>query len=209
MYITIYVGETPVLLCSSKDEIPDNFRNQKTLIVQETSSSAIQNLLTEIESDRIDAGILICQDLNHLYNQFSLYFTEITAAGGVVINPKEEVLLIFRRGKWDLPKGKLDEGETIDECAVREVKEETGLQNAQITGTLPSTYHTYQQDGIKILKKSVWFKMFAEGDQHLTPQTEEDITEIKWVPITKLQYYMNHTYPSVKDVLNNFITDSL
>jgi len=117
--------------------------------------------------------------------------------------------LIFRRGKWYLPKGKLDEGETIEECAVREVKEETGLLNVQITGTLPSTHHTYQQDGNKILKKSAWFNMFAEGNQHLTPQTEEDITEIKWVPVTDLQMYLNQTYPSVKDVLTKFISDSL
>lgn len=209
MYIKIYNGENTLLLCSSKNEIPKEFTNLNMLIEHISESSAIQRFLNKIENDRIDTGVLINEDLNHLHEQFSQCFTTITAGGGVVINQKEEVLLIFRRGKWDLPKGKLDEGETIEECAIREVKEETGLKNVQITGDLPSTYHTYPHDGNVMLKKSFWFKMLADSDQDLIPQTEEHISEIKWVPVTELQHYLINTYPSVKDVFTDFISGSL
>lgn len=208
MYITIYFGEKPVLLCRSKDEIPEKLIKKEVLIEQEPSLYEIKDFFSKLENERIHTGILISEDLNELYKQLCLYFTEITAAGGVVINPKEEALLIFRRGKWDLPKGKLDDGETIEDCAIREVKEETGLLNVKITGELPITHHIYQQERKMMLKKSIWFKMFADDNQILVPQTEEDITEIKWVPVKELQGYLNQTYPSVKDVLTDFISGS-
>ncbi len=132
---------------------------------------------------------------------FFKHFTLVTAAGGVVENEKEELLLIFRRGKWDLPKGKLDKGETIEQCALREVMEETGLKEVELKKALTITYHTYDEFGKHILKDSHWYQMKITGQQKLTPQTEEDISEIKWIKKKDLKNFLNNAFPSIRDVL--------
>jgi len=210
MYITIYIGNKPTFLSDSEDDILNGLNvNLNSFIIKECNQEAIQTLLQEMEKEEIKSGMIICNDLKKLYENFSRAFTEITAAGGVVENEKKEILLIFRRGKWDLPKGKLDEGESIEECAIREVCEETGLLRVSIKEKLPDSYHTYRESGKNILKKSVWYKMTAESNQTLQPQLEEDISEIKWVPTNELTNYLNNTYPSVRDVLNNILAGSL
>ena len=210
MYITIYFGNKPVFLSESEEDIlKDLSANSNSMIFKQCNPEAIQALLQAIEKEEIESGIIIDSDLKKLYSNFSLAFTEIIAAGGVVENEKKEILLIFRRGRWDLPKGKLDEGESIEECAIREVCEETGLQHVVIKEKLPDTYHTYMEAGKNILKKSVWYKMSAESKQALQPQIEEDIVEIKWVPADELKNYLNNTYPSVRDVLNFFLSSTL
>src|SRR5215510_275068 len=99
---------------------------------------------------------------------------KIIAAGGLVVNDRDELLMIFRRGKWDLPKGKLDKGESLKDCAIREVEEETGLKNITLGPPLIITYHTYHEGARFILKESHWYKMSVSGQQNLVPQTEED-----------------------------------
>jgi 8-oxo-dGTP pyrophosphatase MutT (NUDIX family) len=117
------------------------------------------------------------------------------------MNNNNDVLLIYRRGKWDLPKGKLDKGETIEDCAMREVMEETGLKNVVLESALLVTYHTYHEGTKFILKESHWYAMKVNGEQKLVPQTEEDIVEIKWVKPGDLKNYYHNTFPSVIDVL--------
>ena len=124
------------------------------------------------------------------------------AAGGLVQNDKEEMLMIFRRGKWDLPKGKLDKGETLEKCAIREVQEETGLQKIKLIAPLLITYHTYHEGTRFILKESHWYKMKAGNDEKLIPQTEEDIEEIRWVPGSEAKKLFPKCFPSVVDVIN-------
>ena len=112
----------------------------------------------------------------------------------------DEVLLIFRRGKWDLPKGKLDEGEAMETCALRETEEETGLRNAKLEEPLTVTHHTYHQDKDYILKESHWFLMHGER-QVLTPQTDEDIEQCEWVKVKNLAAYLENAHPSIMDVI--------
>jgi 8-oxo-dGTP pyrophosphatase MutT (NUDIX family) len=119
----------------------------------------------------------------------------------LVRNEKGEILFIFRRGKWDLPKGKLDAGETLEQCAVREVAEETGLRDIQLDGPLLVTWHTYDESGKHFLKETHWFSMSTRGDQSLTPQAEEQITELKWVGPEDLQAIVKDTFPSIVDVI--------
>jgi len=171
------------------------------VFIDELSNPAIKSLLHEIVKDDFHAGIIWNEDLEKLKKAFFKNFTPVTAAGGLVENNKGEILLIFRRGKWDLPKGKLDRGETLEQCALREVMEETGLTNVELKEALTITYHTYDEFGKHILKDSHWFKMKVSGAQTLTPQTEEDISEIKWVKKKDLSNYLSNTFPSVKDVL--------
>lgn len=129
---------------------------------------------------------------------------KIIAAGGLVFNDNEALLMIFRRGKWDLPKGKLDEGETIEQCAVREVQEETGLQNITLDNFLGTTHHEYFEPRINsdVFKETHWFKMHAAGTQSLIPQTEEDIEQIEWVDKKDIMEKLQNTYPNIIDIIN-------
>jgi len=153
--------------------------------------------------EEIHAGVFYHPSLDELKKAFFKKFTFIQAAGGLVVNEKKEILLIFRRGKWDLPKGKLDKGETLEECAVREVKEETGLTKLKLISPLTITYHTYHEGARFILKGSHWYNMKASGEQKLIPQTTEDILEIKWVNADELNPYLKNSYSAVADVLQS------
>ncbi len=125
----------------------------------------------------------------------------ITAGGGVVLDDRNRVLFIFRRGKWDLPKGKAEQGESMETCAIREIKEETGLQELELQRFLLTTYHTYEQDGQPILKDTHWFLFRAPGGQPVQPQTEEDILEIRWVEPDEMDDYTRNTYRLIIEVL--------
>jgi 8-oxo-dGTP pyrophosphatase MutT (NUDIX family) len=125
----------------------------------------------------------------------------IRAAGGLVLNENGEVLFMFRRGKWDLPKGKLDPGESLEECALREVEEETGLGHLTLEKFLLITEHDYEEKGTAIRKETHWYLMRANGDQPLVPQEEEDISDLKWLGTPEFRIVENNTYPSILDVL--------
>ena len=133
---------------------------------------------------------------------------KIIAAGGLVENEDKEILLIFRRGKWDLPKGKLDEGETIEECAVREVEEETGLRSIQQGELIEVTLHNYIEKGTEIEKETYWYAMKVEGEQNLVAQTEEDIEDIKWVKESELPVYLANTYNNIIDIIEKYFDKS-
>lgn len=131
----------------------------------------------------------------------------IVAGGGIVTNEKDEILMIFRRGVWDLPKGKLDAGETIESCAVREVEEETGAQNIKLGKLVGITYHEYfdtwkQRD---VSKESHWYAMKVTGDQKLVPQTDEDIEEIQWVAKKDLEKYLANTHKNIVEILTKYL----
>lgn len=202
MYIKIYFNDKPLFLCDNVDEtIEPYIHHDDGVFIDELDTHTVKSMIHEMEQPKIHAGVFFHTDLDELKKAFFKKFTVIQAAGGLVKNEKDEILLIFRRGKWDLPKGKLDEGETLEDCAVREVEEETGLKNVKLIAPLVITYHTYHEGTKFILKESHWYTMKAKGNQSLTPQTEEDIHEIKWVTIEGLEKYMQNSFPSVADVL--------
>jgi 8-oxo-dGTP pyrophosphatase MutT (NUDIX family) len=159
-------------------------------------------MIHEMQLPKIHAGVFYHPDLSVLKKEFFRKFTIVQAGGGLVTNDNNEVLLIHRRGKWDLPKGKLDKGETLEECAVREVMEETGLKKVTLKAPLMTTWHTYHEGTRFIMKESHWYTMKVNEDQKLVPQTEEDIVEIKWVKPGDLKNYYRNAFPSVIDVLD-------
>ncbi|MEI7959294.1 MAG: NUDIX domain-containing protein [Chitinophagaceae bacterium] len=133
--------------------------------------------------------------------------TTIIAAGGIVMNPKQEILWIFRRGFWDLPKGKLDPGETIPQCALREVEEETGINDIQLNELITITYHEYFDKYLntQVTKETHWYKMSIQDLQNGIPQTEEDIEKMEWFPIDVLEIPMQHTYENIKLVIAAYL----
>ena len=136
---------------------------------------------------------------------FRSVFISIEAAGGVVIR-NNKLLFIFRNEKWDLPKGKIDAGETTREAALREVEEECGISGHKIVKQLPSSFHIYKSpynksQGELIFKETFWFEMEYSGIENGTPQTEEDITKIEWFAPDELELPLTNTYANLKPLI--------
>ena len=143
--------------------------------------------------------IIANADFGRVCIEFNNFFKKIEAAGGIVRNTEEEYLFIKRLRVWDLPKGKLHKNEFIQECALREVSEETGLHGLVIKQQLPSTFHIYtDRHGREVLKETYWFEMICHQSQTLVPQTEEDITEVRWFTESELSIPLGNTYASLQ-----------
>ena len=140
-------------------------------------------------------------NVDYAFAEFCSLFTVIEAAGGLVKAPDNYVLVIKRRGFWDLPKGKLEYLEKPEEGALREVEEECGLSNLRISHLIETTYHTYELKNNKILKRTFWYEMLHDGNETPTPQTKEEITEAKWIHRSKLQHVTQNTFLSILEVL--------
>ena len=132
--------------------------------------------------------------------EFEKAFTLIQAGGGVVRNPQGRILFIKRRGKWDLPKGKLETGEDISECAQREVEEETGVKGLFVLGKRVITYHIYKQDQRWYLKETHWYNMYSDSKEDLHPQKEEDIEVCAWKKPKKLKKLLKNSFSSLQEV---------
>ena len=130
------------------------------------------------------------------------------AAGGVVKNNMDEILIIYRKKRWDLPKGKLEYNESPEAGAIREVKEECGIKKIVLGKFLLKTFHTYTEKNKFILKKTHWFIMFATENEELIPQIEEDIEEVKWMDKEKIyKKVFPKTYASIEEVLVNYFNE--
>lgn len=145
-------------------------------------------------------------DVNQLWTDFKQFFKNIEAAGGIVVNQDNKILFIHRLGKWDLPKGKIEAGESRELAAVREVEEECGIFNLQLKDFINSTYHIYtEKDGRKILKTTYWFEMFYDGNETPKPQIEEGITEVGWKNEEEIESeILPSTFQNIKLILNDF-----
>jgi 8-oxo-dGTP pyrophosphatase MutT (NUDIX family) len=140
-------------------------------------------------------------DTKTVMKHFTNNFTHIEAAGGVVSNGKNEILLIKRFGRWDLPKGKVEPNEPIPDAALREVSEETGVKGITLGKKITTTYHTYTLNGKQMLKSTHWFSMYIPTCDTLKPQTEEGIEQVKWVKRSDIFVYLVDSYSSLLSVL--------
>jgi 8-oxo-dGTP pyrophosphatase MutT (NUDIX family) len=202
MYLKIYFSDKPLFLCDAIDKAIQPFiHHDDAVFIDELNAHTIKTMIHEMQQPNVHAGIFQYPDLEELKKAFCKKFTLIQAAGGLVKNNENNILMIFRRGKWDLPKGKLDKGETLEDCAIREVEEETGLKNVELHSPLIVTYHTYHEGTKFILKESHWFTMTMAGEQKLTPQTDEDIFDIKWIAPGDVNSYLLKSFPLISDVI--------
>lgn len=207
MHIIIYHNNYPIFLCDDIDDhaILSYSKHQHTFLIENPSNKDFSAMLQAAEQPNFYAGIFMQNNLSTLKNNYWHFFKVILAGGGVVYNEHNEILLIYRIGFWDLPKGKLDKGETLKQCAVREVQEETGLTKISVQEKIITTYHTYQEKGKYILKESHWFKMKVDNNPILIPQIEEQIEIAKWVSQEDVKKYMPQMYSSIRDVLSTCI----
>jgi 8-oxo-dGTP pyrophosphatase MutT (NUDIX family) len=205
MYIKIYFDDKPVFLCDEiNEELKEILHHPDAVFIDECSTQAINAFLHEIKKEQFHAGVMIDKDFEKLKKAFFHHFTVIEAAGGIVQNSDKDFLFIYRLGKWDLPKGKVEAGEDLEACAIREVEEETNTTDLTLKKKVGETYHAYNAFGKHYLKTSHWYFMVCPAEQKSAPQTEENITEIKWTHAKNIRELMENTYPSIKDILNVF-----
>ena len=202
MYIKIYFDDKPLFLCDNVDAtLQPYIHHDDAVFIDELNLHTVKSMIHEMQRPSIHAGVFFHKDLKELKDAFFKKFTLLKAGGGFVLNEKNEVLMMFRRGKWDLPKGKVDKKETFEECAIRETEEETGLNNIKLISPLITTYHTYHEGSRYVLKETKWFTMNVNGEQKLIPQAVEQISKLEWVDKNNLKKYLQNSFPSVKDVL--------
>ena len=147
--------------------------------------------------------IVPTEDCNSALQAFAAQFVYIEAAGGVVENERGEALLIFRRNRWDLPKGHIDAGEDALTAAVREIAEETGVRGLKFVRQLSNTLHAYNVYGKWELKCTYWFEFRCDTTE-LTPQAEEDIECAKWCNKEQLKECMTNSYPTIREIVYEY-----
>ncbi|MGB4013633.1 MAG: NUDIX domain-containing protein [Bacteroidales bacterium] len=173
----------------------DRFTSWEDLIVSFQCHSNWRHLLVPVENPG-DSFVQLCNS-----------FQVVPAAGGLVTNPQGDLLMIYRYGKWDLPKGKQEDGESLKETALREVAEETGTKPLQlINDTCNKTYHCYHYMGENVLKMTAWYRM--TGCSSLMPQTEEGIEKVEWVPRHRLEERLNCCFASIALLIRRTLLDT-
>jgi len=154
-----------------------------------------------LDSSKFESLIVKCKNASSVFKSYTSLYTLLEAAGGLVKNKRKEILFIYRRNKWDLPKGKIETNEDPETTAIREVEEECGIRNLTIKNRIKITYHTYTLDDKHILKPTCWYDMIYSGNEIPKPQLEEEITDTVWLKPSELSKVYENTFPSIIDVL--------
>ncbi|MBG7629991.1 MAG: NUDIX domain-containing protein [Bacteroidetes bacterium] len=187
----VFVNDCPIILTDDK-KISTKY---KRLIFENVDVLGIVKQMLNLEL----AGIcMVCSDLELCWNVFKNNFKIQKAAGGKVFNSKKEILFIYRFNKWDLPKGKLEKGESIEQCAIREVEEECGISNLMIENELETTYHIFERKEKTIFKITYWFLMTTNYIGTLTPQIAEGIEEVVFKNQQSTEQALDNSYENIK-----------
>ena len=194
---TAYVNDSPLRIAAT----PPADAPELTLRYN-GKSKFLLHVVSTLEGGHHPAGaLLLTEEPDALWATFRRLYRLVPAAGGAVLHD-DRLLCIYRRGSWDLPKGKIDEGESEREAAVREVREETGLRELSVSRVLPTTYHTYRdRKGRRVLKPTYWYEM-RTTEERLAPQIEEDIEEARWVPLRGLGEVRAGMYASLRGIID-------
>ena len=158
----------------------------------------IEEMIQELFQSESDGMCLVCRNLKKSWKLFKSHFKIQKAAGGKVFNNKNEILFIYRFDKWDLPKGKLEKGETKKQCAIREVEEECGINNLVIKNRLLTTYHIFVRNEKTILKITYWYTMLSNYSGILVPQLEEGISQVVFKNEAETKQALTNTYENIR-----------
>lgn len=186
----VFINEKPIILTSDKN-FSTNLLKKKFLLQE------ISNHINLLFANKLNGICLFSENIKEDWTNFKNYFIVQKAAGGKVLNTANEVLFIYRYDKWDLPKGKLEDRETLEICAIREVEEECGVTNLVIQKKLPTTYHVFKRESKLILKITYWFLMKTNYKEKLTPQLEEGITKVKFLNAIEQKEALQNTYKNI------------
>ncbi|WP_298480732.1 NUDIX hydrolase [uncultured Maribacter sp.] len=187
----VFVNELPLILTN---KISDTTDGEYFLL----NGTAIQEAIDALSKKKLTKAYIYHPNKEEILKKFTDKIPLVVAAGGVVTNKKGKVLFIYRNDKWDLPKGKLDKGETIEECAIREVEEETGVKNLKIENFLKTTYHVFKRNNKYKLKEVHWYAMKTNFKGDLIGQKEEGIEKVKWKGPKKIQKALQNSYINIK-----------
>ena len=190
----VFVNDKPIILTTEVSKETD-FKNYLLKTVK------IAKVIRELNKSSIKEVRLIGKKEDKLLKKFSKKLPNVVAGGGKVINDKGEILFIFRNGKWDLPKGKIDGKETIEAAALREVEEETGVKKLKITKPLETTYHIFKRNGRHRLKITYWFEMYSNYKGKLVPEEIEGITKVEWLNPEQTQKALENSYANIKELI--------
>lgn len=182
----VFVNEKKLLLSKQSEDLEKNLSYE--------SFTTLEIALDLLENTSVKELNVFGENIDEIWSEFQKLFRIIEAAGGIVNNGTGDILFIKRLGKWDLPKGKMEKGESREESAVREIEEETGLKDVELVEFINTTYHIYiERNGDKILKCTHWFEMNFFGEDTSKPQIEEGITEVAWKNTSQIE---NEVFPS-------------
>ena len=197
----VFINNKPLFFISQSGNPPDD---KNAIFFDSNSSIMLERAIDILENDK-NSGVssVYLRGNEKLWLKFCSMFEKVEAAGGLVKNSNGDLLFIFRLGKWDFPKGKLEKKEKPEEAAIREVEEECGIGNLKITTQLPSTYHTYILNGRRKLKETHWFAMETSSTKKLHPQFEEDILYARWIKPHEIEHILKNTYNSIRDVFGS------
>lgn len=200
--IKIFFNEKPVIFLEKSTDFQEK---PGCILLESFEKEDILRTINQFELDSQQTALFIAgKDTEKSFKKFCSTFITVEAGGGLIRNKEDHFLFLFRRGKWDLPKGKAEKGEPIADTAIREVREETGL-DVQVNNSIGVTYHVYHEGESRILKKTYWFGMRYEGDQKPVPQTSEDISRIKWLDKSDIERIIyKNTYASLKDLIQDY-----
>lgn len=213
MPLKIFIGNNILYLCNKGFVLPSEEAlelSSKSLLQEDFSdSNQLLLIIEKLENKKHEhAFMLFHESESKLIKEFKSHFSQIDAAGGLVKNNNDEILMIYRKGKWDLPKGKVEAGEKKIKAAAREVTEETGIQNLIVETAIQFyswkqqfTTHSYWENKKRIIKNTYWFCMKCNGNPDFIPQKEEGITEVRWVIKNKINELLKNSYASVLDVI--------
>ena len=194
----IYLENRSIVICSEDDLV---LADPNAIRFTIGNPGGLKQMIELFEISTTLSHIYIPTDnIEDTYRKVCAEFLEVNAGGGLVENRRGDVLLISRNGLWDLPKGHQDPGEEISVTALREVQEETGIEELILKDLICITDHCYKRDGIWHLKHTWWYAMLDNKPIDLTPQREEDISKAAWVAKSSLPPFLQNTYPSIVEV---------
>ncbi len=194
----VFIDHKPMVFMDKESCKDEKFVKWKEL---PKSKNDLKPLLKESSLDQ--PLIIRCGNVEKAFSEYFEEYSKITAAGGIV-QRKKKFLVIKRNGLWDIPKGKVEKGEDIEEGAVREIEEECGIDGPVIERFLTKTYHVFNHKGSKAIKTTYWYLMNYEGDKETTPQLKEGITKAKWMTFDEMLAIRGNTYGSINELLDVF-----
>ncbi|HOY32396.1 MAG TPA: NUDIX domain-containing protein [Bacteroidales bacterium] len=198
----VYINDKEIIFADSENIVNEDDKTEKLVNPPEAE---IKKIIADFNSnENLRRLFLIAADPQSLFRSFRKDYKMVKAAGGFVRDKDRRILMIFRRGKWDLPKGKIDGDERRKHAALREVREETGLKNLLLVRRIDRTYHVYTEKNDQILKKTYWYEMAAIDVAPLVPQADEDITDIRWFEPDEIDDVYPNTYTLIKRILEQF-----